>query len=350
MDFQTAPCVIEALEKMSAHGIYGYSDVEEDYSNALKNWMFRRHQYVIEKEWLLITPGIVFALAMAVQAYTKEGESVFIQEPVYYPFKEVILHNQRKVVINNLFQDHAGIYQMNLEEFEAQIIKEKVKLFILCSPHNPIGRVWSEAELEVVGDICSKHGVIVVSDEIHADFVFEGKHHVFSTIHKKFAEISLICTSPSKSFNMAGLQVSNIFIANKKLRDAFKDRINASGYSQPNLAGLVACQAAYEQGESWLEAVLEYLAENANYVSNYFNINIPKVKVGRLEGTYLMWLDFRAYQLTDEEIDRRIVEAGVWLDRGGMFGVAGEGFQRINIACPRKVLKEALDYIITAFT
>lgn len=350
MDFQTSSYIIEALEQMSRHGIYGYSETKEEYFEIVQNWMKKRHNWNVEEEWLIKTPGIVYALAMAVKAYTKKGEAVLIQDPVYYPFHEVVEDNDRKLVVNELKQAEDGSYVIDFEDFEQKIVENQVKLFLLCSPHNPVGRVWTKEELEKIGDICLRYNVIVVSDEIHADFVFKGKHTVFTNVKKEFEEIGVVCTSPSKSFNIAGLQVSNIFIANKELRRAFQKQVNASGYSQLNLSGLIACEAAYQYGEEWLDALLQYLKANAQYTKEYLEKYLPKVVMTELEGTYLVWLDFKAYGLSEKELNKKIIqEAGLWLDRGGMFGKVGEGFQRINIACPRSVLTEALDRLRDTF-
>ena len=304
----------------------------------------------MSEKWLVQTPGIVFALAMAVKAYTKENEAVLIQQPVYYPFSEVIKDNNRKLVISELQQGADGKYYMDYEDFENKIVTEDVKLFFLCNPHNPVGRVWTKEELLKIGDICLKHNVLVVSDEIHADFAFKHAHTVFTKAREEYENISIVCTSLSKTFNIAGLQVSNIFIANQELRRKFCKQINASGYSQLNLAGLVACEVAYQHGDTWLDAVLQYIKKNADYVEKFLNERLPRVKMTELEGTYLVWLDFRAYGLSDSELNQRIIhDAGLWLDRGSMFGKAGEGFQRINIACARSVLKKALEQLASAF-
>ena len=350
MDFKTSSYVIDALTQASLHGIYGYSEPEEEYFEAVKNWMKKRHKWDVEEEWLVKTPGVVFALAMAVRAYTKEGDAVLIQQPVYYPFREVVVKNGRKLVKNELKQAANGKYEIDFEDFEEKIVNENVKLFILCSPHNPVGRVWRKEELTKLGDICLKHGVIVVSDEIHSDFVFQGEHTVFTNVKREYEENSIVCTSPSKSFNIAGLQVSNVFIANQKLRKKFLEQLEATGYSQLNLAGITACEAAYRYGEEWMDALLSYIKANAEYAKAFIEEKLPKVKVTELEGTYLMWLDFRAYGLSEKELsDRMIHKANLWLDRGGIFGKCGLGFQRINIACPRSILTTALEQMEKAF-
>lgn len=350
MDFKTSSYIIEALEDTVKHGIFGYSESDEEYFNVVSSWMKRRYDWDVKENWLIKTPGIVYALAMAVRAYTEEGDSVLIQQPVYYPFSEVVEDNKRRLVINELVQHEDGKYYIDYEDFENKIVSENVKLFILCNPHNPVGRVWTKEELDTIGDICLKHNVIVVSDEIHADFVFARKHTVFANVKEEYKDISIVCTSPSKTFNIAGLQVSHIFIANDELRKSFVEQVNGTGYSQLNLPGLVACEAAYKYGDEWLDAVLKVIRSNAEYVDAYLKEKLPKVKMTELEGTYLVWLDFREYGLSDIELNRMIIhKAGLWLDRGSLFGKAGEGYQRINIACPRSILTEALDKLVSVF-
>jgi hypothetical protein len=350
MDFQTSSYITDALEDMVKHGVFGYSESEEHYFEAVQNWMERHYNWHVKESWMTKTPGIVFALAMAVKAYTQENDAVLIQPPVYYPFKEVVEDNHRRLVNNTLVLGGDGTYTIDYEDFEKKIIEENVKLFILCNPHNPVGRVWTREELERLGEICLKHGVFVVSDEIHADFVFERKHTVFSEVKEAYRDISMICTSPSKTFNIAGLQISNIFISNPEKATAFRRQVAAAGYSQVGLPGLVACEAAYRHGDEWLEGVLAYIKANAEFTRAYLQEHLPRVKMTKLEGTYLVWLDFRNYGLTDKELDEKILnQAGLWLDSGAVFGKCGEGFQRINIACPRKTLHQALDRLIDVF-
>lgn len=343
MDFKVSSYIQEALLQQTEHGIFGYSEVQEEYFEVLKKWMKDRHDWEIESKWLVKTPGIVFALAMAVKAFTNEGDSVLIQQPVYYPFSEVIIDNKRKVVSNTLLQDETGKYTIDYEDFEEKIKKEKIKLFFLCSPHNPVGRVWSREELERLGDICYKHHVIVVSDEIHADFVFKGKHRVFTDLKEEYKQISIVASAPSKTFNIAGLQLSNIFIPNPELKRKFKKQIDASGYSQLNVMGLVAAKAAYEHGGEWYEAMLKYVEENITFTKRFLEEKLPDIKLIETEGTYLLWLDFKALGLSELELEDLIIKkAKLWLDSGRIFGTAGKGFQRINVACPRATLAEAL--------
>lgn len=343
MDFKVSSYIQEALLKQIEHGIFGYSDVQEEYFEAVRKWMKSHHDWDVEEKWLVKTPGIVFALAMAVKAFTEEGDEVLLQQPVYYPFGEVILDNGRRVVSNTLVQDESGSYRIDFEDFEERIIKERIKLFFLCNPHNPVGRVWSREELIRLGDICHKHHVIVVSDEIHADFVFKGKHKSFINLKKEYGELGIVATSPSKTFNIAGLQISNIFIPNPELRKKFTKQIDAAGYSQLNVLGLVAAKAAYEHGEEWYETMHKYVAENIAYTKLFLEEKLPQIKLVENEGTYLLWLDFRGLKLSEGALEDLIIQkAKLWLDSGRIFGEAGCGFQRINVACPRKTLTEAL--------
>ena len=345
MDFQTSSCIQEELVRRVQHGIYGYTETGEDYFHAVSGWMQRRHGWKTEEKWLIKTPGVVFALAACIRAYTKEREAVLIQQPVYYPFSEVIRDNGRKMISSDLIQDADGKYHMNFEDFEQKIVSEKVKLFILCSPHNPVGRVWTEEELRKAGEICIRNHVLVVSDEIHEDFCFgDSRHRVFATLGQDFADHSVICTSPGKTFNLAGLQISNIFISNDDLRRRFKHQVAAAGYSQANLMGIAACEAAYLYGDEWYDALMTYLWENIVFLVQYIGHEITKVKVLCPEGTYLVWLDFRALGLSEQQReDLLLKKAGLWLDSGLVFGKSGEGFERINIACTRETLKKALE-------
>ena len=349
MDFQTAPGIQERLRAAVDHGIFGYSDGKADYFAAVSSWYREKFGWETKEEWLIKTPGVVFALAAAVRAFTEKGDRVLIQQPVYYPFSEVIRDNGR-VLINSPLKQVNGRYEMDFEDMERKILDNQVKLFLLCSPHNPVGRVWTEEELKKAGELCVKHGVLVVSDEIHSDFTYPGvAHHVFAGLSPEFARISVTCTAPSKTFNIAGLQVSNIFIPDPELRARFQKAVDAVGYSQVNLLGLLACQAAYETGEEWLSAVKEYIYGNLCFLREYLKENLPEIRLVEPEGTYLVWLDFGALGLTEEQRQELIEEkAGLWLDSGAMFGPDGEGFERVNIACPRETLQKALDQLAAA--
>lgn len=343
MDFPAPSCVTEALIEKSRHGIFGYSDTDDQYFKILENWFVRRFQWQVQPEWLIKTPGVVTAIHIAVRAFSQPGDAVIIQQPVYYPFSSAVTDTGRKLVVNELLLEN-GRYKMDYNNFEKQIVAHKVKLFILCNPHNPVGRVWQQDELETLGSICLRHGVTVISDEIHADFVYQGSRHiVFANLKPEFCDITITCTSPSKSFNLAGLQLSNIWIANPVLRRVFRQEYARCGLSQPGIMGIVACQAAYSSGEEWLEALKGYLYENIRYLRAFLSDHLPAVKLIEPEGTYLAWLDCREIGLGAKELDDLIVyNAGIWLDDGPMFGMGGEGFQRMNIACPRITLKKAL--------
>lgn len=346
MDFKISSYVQDAIRQQAEHGIFGYSEALDGYFEAVQSWTKKHYSWEVSGEWLVKTPGVVFALAMAIKAFTNVGDAVLIQQPVYYPFGEVILDNKRIVMSNALTRDDEGRYHMDFQDFEEKITKGNVKLFFLCNPHNPVGRVWTREELIKIGDICHKNHVIVVSDEIHADFIWEGKHQTFANLKQEYLDNSIICTSPSKTFNIAGLQVSNIFIPNARLRHQIKKQIAASGYSQLNSIGLAACEAAYRYGEEWYQGVCKYIKENIDYTENFVEEHLPAIKMTKPEGTYLVWLDFRQLGLSVGELEELIVQkAGLWLDSGSIFGETGKGFQRINVACPRKTLEEALQYL-----
>lgn len=343
MDIRAPKEVNEAIIKAAEHGIYGYSDTKNDYFRVLNNWFFKSHGWEIEEDWLVKTPGVVFAIATAVKAFTKEGDSIIIQQPVYYPFSGVVEANDRRLVVNSLVYDGEK-YSIDFEDFENKIIENDVRLFILCNPHNPIGKVWSEEELTRLGDICIKHNVLVISDEIHADFVYPGKKHiVFSQIKDSFKNNSIICTAPSKTFNIAGLQVSNIIISNNELREKFREELSRVGYSQLNNIGMIAAKAAYEYGEDWLNQLKTYLITNFEFLDQFLKDRIPEIKLVKPEGTYLAWLDCKGLGLEDEEIEDLVInKAKLWLDGGSMFGEEGKYFQRVNIACPKATLEKAL--------
>ncbi len=351
MDFPTAPCIQEALAEKVRHGIYGYSRPDERYYSAIKKWYDRQHDFKLENEWIVNTPGVVYAVAAAIRAFTKEGDAVLVQRPVYYPFFETIKAQKRKVV-NSPLKMKNGYYEIDFEDFENKIVSEKVSLFIFCSPHNPGGRVWKKWELEKISEICLRHNVLVLSDEIHCDITFgDNTHIVYGSLSKEALENSIICTAPSKTFNLAGLQFSNIFIASKKLRAEFMQEIDRTGYCEPSLMGLVAATAAYEEGIEWFTQVKDYIWQNILFAEKYIEDNCPRIKVHKPEGTYLLWLDFSDFDLSDGEIgDIVLNRAKVWLDGGGMFGKEGEKFQRINCATPRKILEVALKSICEAFS
>ena len=351
MDFKTSSFIQDELIRVAEYGIFGYSEPKDDYYETVKNFYQRRHNYKIEdRKWIIKVPGVMFALGMAIKAFSNEGDSILIQQPVYMHFADVIINNNRKVESNNLVYGEDGRYHIDFEDFEKRIIENNVKLFLLCSPHNPVCRVWTREELARLGEICLKHNVIVVSDEIHSDFVFKGTHTVFGSISEELANNSIIVTAPTKTFNLAGIQIAHAFIKNPSIRRAFRKQIFASGYSQISIQGIVSAQAAYSKGEVWLDALLKYIKGNIDFTDKFIKENLKGVKLVPMEATYLAWIDFNGTGLSPEKIQDRIRNtARLWLNNGILFGNTGEGFQRLNLACPRSTLAEALNRLKVAF-
>lgn len=349
MDFQTAPCVQEALKKAVDHGIFGYSEHKPKYFDAVANWFFTQFGYRPEPEWLVKTPGVVYALAAAVRCYTQAGDSVLILSPVYYPFSEVVRDNDRILVESQLVYEN-GSYHIDFADMEQKIAENHVKLLLFCSPHNPVGRVWTRAELEQVVALCEKYDVLIVSDEIHCDFVWPGHQHiVLPTLSESAAQRTILCTAPSKTFNIATLQISNVFIANPELRQKFQKEKDRTGYSQVGGLGLVACEAAYHGGLDWLIEVRQYIWENFNFLRETLEKELPQVKLVEPEGTYLAWLDCSGLGLDSAELTNFITnKAMLWLDAGAIFGEESAQLQRINVACPRATLAQAFRQLIGA--
>ena len=349
MDFPTATPILEALHKAVDHGIFGYSEVKEAYYQAVALWFKKHFGWETQPEWLVKTPGVVYALVTAVRALTDPGDSVLLQPPVYYPFYSVIRDNDRRIVENELLYTD-GHYEIDFADFETKIREEKVKLFLLCSPHNPVGRVWTKSELQRVGEICKKYGVIIISDEIHCDFAFpEHPHTVFPLACPNLADQTVICTAPSKTFNLAGLQISNIWIQNEQIRRKFQDEMDRSGYSQHNSLGLVAAQAAYESGGEWLCQCKEYLRGNLDFLREFLSNRLPKIQLVEPEGTYFAWLDCSRLGLDRRGLNDLVVnKARLWLDAGHIFGSKSENFQRVVLACTRKTLEQAFTQLETA--
>ena len=345
MDFETSSYIEDALVERAKEGIFGYSEVQTPYFEILASWMKLHHNWEIQEDWLIKTPGVVFALAMAVKAYTQPGDSVLIQLPVYYPFSEVIQDNGRKVVSSNLYQGEDNRYHIDFQDFEKKIVEENVKLFFLCNPHNPAGRVWSPEELRRIGEICLRNGVFVVADEIHCELVMPGfRYTPFASLGEEFLHNSVTCCSPSKAFNLAGLQVANIIAAGETVRAKIEKalRINETGEIGP--LAIDALIAAYDRGAEWLDALNEYLHANYLFLREYFAQHLPHCPVLPLEGTYLVWADCRAAGLASDELAERLLAEGrLRVNSGTMYGAAGAGFIRLNIACPRTLLAEELD-------
>ncbi len=346
MDFATLDEVKNALIEKANYGVFGYSEPKERYFNALNNWFKVNHSWDIDTSKVVLACGVVLAIAATIRALTKENDAVLICQPVYYPFEETIKVNNRKLVVSEL-KNINNHYEVDFNDFEKKIVENDVKLFILCNPHNPVGRVWTREELERIGDICLKHNVFVISDEIHADFTYEGhKHIVFATVKKEFENNCIVCTAPTKTFNLAGLHISNIYIPNDDVRRKYKLEMAKIGYSQSNVMGIIACQAAYESGALWLKELKQYLKSNLDFVRDYINNNLKDLSLIEPEGTYLLWLDCRKLNLSDRELHDLINnKAKVWVDDGYVFGEGGSGFIRINIACPKQTLYKALENI-----
>ena len=341
MDIRTVPAVTEALTKASAHGIFGYAFTDAEYDRLVCDWYKKRMDWDIEPAWIVKTPGVVFAVGMAVQAYTQPGDSVLIQQPVYHPFANVIRDNGRLTVVNELVCEN-GTYHVDYADFEEKITENKVKAFVLCSPHNPIAKVWTRQELETMCEICRKHGVIIISDEIHSDFVYPGFRHIpTASLSPEIAMRTVTCTAPSKTFNIAGLQASNIIIPDAQLRKRYEATFHATGCGGLNCLSIVATKAAYREGEAWLEGLLDYLSENVRILREELK-NTP-ISLIEPEGTYLMWLDCRALGMTADALNAFFLQkAGVWCNRGDMFGAGGAGFMRMNIGCTHGTVREAV--------
>lgn len=342
MDFASPPEVIEALEARARHGVFGYGQASPDVFQAVKNWVHKRYQWDLEEKWLLPSPGVVTALGFAIQALTAEGDKILIQTPVYHPFYHMIENNHRIVVKNPLLL-HNGKYEIDFADFEAKL-KSGVKLFIICNPHNPVGRVWRREELEKLGDLCHKYGVKIVSDEIHADIIYKPNQHIpIASLSSNLQELTITCIAPSKTFNIPGLQASLMIIPNAELRkkvQTVQERISFHGL---NIFGRVALEAAYKYGEAWLENLLTYLQDNRDYALQFIEQEIPSVKAISPEGTYLLWIDCRSLGLSDNDLKKLLVEKGkLALEPGGKYGVEGEGFVRMNIGCPRSLLEDGL--------
>ncbi|UCF55975.1 MAG: PatB family C-S lyase [Deltaproteobacteria bacterium] len=343
MDFTAPPEVVEALKERAAHPIYGYTVPTEGYYNGLINWMDKRHGWSgVEKDWILYTPGVVAGFSIAIQAYSQPGDKVVIQPPVYYPFKRQILGTGRQVVENPL-KIVDGYYEMDFEDL-AEKIDERTRMIILCSPHNPVSRVWKREELEKLVEVCEEKDILIVSDEIHNDLILgEIKHTPTATISEEAFQRTITLVAPSKTFNLAGLTNANAIIPNKKLREAFRSQAS-KGSGHNNIFGMVAQDAAYNKGEAWLEELLTYLRGNLKYLEEFIAKKIPGLELFPLEGTYLAWVDCTSLGMNDEELNEFMLKkAKLWLDEGTLFGTGGSMFMRINLACPRSLLKQALE-------
>ena len=344
MDFRTAPPVVEALRKRVEHGIFGYVRVPDAYYAAVTNWFARRHDWQIEKEWIIYTTGVVPALSAVIKALTAPGDKVMVQTPVYNCFFSSIRNNGCGMIANPLIYRN-GTYQIDFADLEQKAADPSVKVLLLCNPHNPAGRVWTKQELTRIGDICIRNNVWVVADEIHCELVFPGHTYIpFASISQEFLMHSVTCTSPSKAFNLAGLQIANIISADADIRRKIDKAININEVCDVNPFGVEALMAAYNDGEEWLEELKQYLFANYNYLRVYFEEYLPEFPVATLEGTYLVWADWSVLkQSSDETVKTLLEKENLWVNEGSLYGEAGEGFIRINIACPRQQLIEGLN-------
>lgn len=350
MDFEVAPEITEALAERVRHGIFGYTKVPDACYDAIIGWQERRHGWRIKREWITFTPGAVSAAHMAMQAYCQVGDTAIIQPPVYYPFYRTV-HNNGGLLSCSCLRRSGSRYEMDFDDFERRAAEDRTTIFILCSPHNPIGRVWREEELERVGEICMRHGVRVFADELHCDIVMPGYRHIpFAGLNPEFAAHSITVISPSKTFNLAGLQATAAIIPDPEMRRRFENVKARNSLSDPNLFAITAMEVAYSRGDKWLDEVLAYIKGNYDFLVEYMGKKLPKVKVMPLEGTYLAWMDFSAMESDERALQKRMLTRGkVWLDEGWIFGEGGAGFERIVLACPRSILKEAVDRMARAF-
>lgn len=346
MDFRCPPAVIEALVSRAEHGIFGYSFPCDSYFEAVTGWMARRYGREIERDWISITPGVVAAINTLVQTFVEPGEKVLVQRPVYHPFFDAIKNNGAVIVSNSLrYVD--GYYEMDFDDLAQKAADPAVKMAILCSPHNPVGRVWTPEELTRFGEICIDNDVLVIADEVHCDLIYKGYSFTsFASLSDNFAQNSFVCTAASKTFNLAGLKTSNIITPNRDLRESFEKTLIRNGLFGANAFGIVAVEAAYNHGEEWLEEVMGYIEDNYRFMESFFSEHLPRLKIIRPQGTYLAWADFRSLGLDPESRKALLMEeARVYLNEGELFGPEGEGFERFNIACPRSILEEALERI-----
>lgn len=342
MDFRTPDFIVEAVKKRAAHEIYGYTVRPDSYYQSMIDWIGKKHKWKIEKDWIIFSPGIVPAVNMAVMAYTKPGDKIIVQPPVYFPFFSAVKDNGRQLVYNQLKLKN-GRYNMDFEDLEKQI-DSRTKMIIISNPHNPGGSAWTKEELSELGEICIKNNILLVSDEIHSDLVIPPfKHTVAANISKEIAAITISMMAPSKTFNLAGMASSSVIISNPKLRNDFQVFLDRVHVGMGNLFGMVASEAAYTFGKEWLDQMLYYVKDNLDYMEGYIKKNITQIKMIRPEATYLVWLDFNELGLSNENLKNFILQkAKLGLNDGPVFGPGGDGFQRMNVACPRSIVEEGM--------
>jgi putative C-S lyase len=353
MELPNPPEIIQGLKDHLDKAVLGYTNPTPEYTQAVIGWMKKRHNWNIEAEWIVLSPGVVPAFFTALRAFTRPGGGVIIQPPVYYPFFMAIRNNDRVLVPNPLIRDDANLsYRIDFDDLEVKAKDPNNKMLIFCSPHNPVGRVWTKEELRRVSEICLKNNVLMISDEIHFDLLMPGvEHTVYATISKEAEQNCVVCTAPSKTFNLAGIQVSNIIVPNKDIREKLQAEFMKNALFMLNHLGLKAGELAYTRCEGWLDAFLGLLRQNYEFVKDYIARYIPQIKVYPLQGTYLMWLDFRAFGLDQQALEAFMINEAEWFtDEGYLFGEEGSGFERINVACPLSVLEEAMERLKKALT
>lgn len=343
MDFRTAPAIVDALQRRVGHGIFGYTRVPDAYYDAVTSWFGRRHGWEINRDWIIYTSGVVPAISAVIKALTEPGDKVLVQTPVYNCFFSSIRNNDCEMVSSPL-RRVGDTYEMDFDDLERKASDPRVKLMLLCNPHNPAGRVWTPDELTRLGNICLRNDVTVVSDEIHCELVYPGyKYTPFASLSEAFLHRSVTCVSPSKAFNIAGLQIANIVVYDDDLRRRIDKAININEVCDVNPFGVEATIAAYNEGEEWLTQLIGYLRGNYDAMADFCRRELPEFPIARLEGTYLVWMDCRRLGLSSEELEHELVDkARLWLNAGTMYGAEGEGYMRWNIACPRSVVLDGL--------
>jgi cysteine-S-conjugate beta-lyase len=349
MDFPAPPAVVDAVTERARHGVYGYTARPASYYEAVQGWLSRRHGWEVPREWIGTAPGVVTAIAVILNEFTQPGDGIIVQSPVYHSFYHVIEGNDRRVVENPLVLEN-GRYRMDYEDLERKLA-DGAKMMILCSPHNPGGRVWTPDELRRVGDLCLQYNVPVIADEIHFDLVFkEHRHTVFASISEAFAQNSFTTFSPSKTFNIAGLQSASLLSPNDSWRRRYLRRLGAYSLNLESYFGMTATEVAYNEGDEWLDALMDYLQESVDLVRQYLQQHMPKIRLIEPEATYLLWLDCRELGMSPAELKEWMYrEAKVALNEGSSFGTGGEGFLRMNIACPRSMVEECLKRMHQAY-
>jgi cysteine-S-conjugate beta-lyase len=348
MDFETPDFISKALAERISNPIYGYTFMSETYYNTVINWVKTRHSWDIQKDWISFTPGVVPGVNFAIHAFTEEGDGIIIQPPVYFPFANSIKENNRKILENQLILKE-GQYYIDFEDLEKKA--KEAKMILLSSPHNPVGRCWSREELKTMAEICVRNNVIIISDEIHNDLIIPGYKHIpTALLSEEIAEMTVTFIAPSKTFNMAGLSTSSAIIQNQNLREKFTNFLNKIHVSHGNLFGYVATIAAYENGAHWVDQLMEYVKGNFDYLASSIKSELPELDVVELEATYLAWIDFRKTGLSDKEIRRKLIfEANLGLSPGAAFSPGGQGFQRMNLAAPRKTIETACNNLKKVF-